>query len=50
MGLEFLDEYEEYWLMMGHYFMSMLKYTKSSEEDQDKASREIIESLKFKTN
>lgn len=27
MKLEFLDEYEEYWLMQGHYFFSCAKHT-----------------------
>lgn len=50
MSLEFLDEYEEYWLMMGHYFMSMLKFNRTSEEEGDKKKREIIDLLNFKIN
>ena len=48
MKLEFLDEYEEYWLMQGHYFMSLAKYIKNA-KTQNTQNR-VIRHLQIKIN
>lgn len=54
MKLEFLDEYEEYMLMQGHYFISMAKYIDKSRfengENDGVTASNLINKFSIKIN